>query len=98
MQVALPRTTTQVLALPLVTLILGAAGGAAVTVSLDDDDVVRVPAQSQPASVETPAPSPGPSIDPSEHPNRLGARPGGPAVQPDSESSFGSSNSLGARP
>jgi hypothetical protein len=96
MQVALPRTTTQALAVPLVTLILGAAGGAAVTVSLDDDDVVRVPAQSQPASVESLAPSPGPAIDPSEHPNRLGARPGGPAVQPDTSS--GSSNSLGARP
>ncbi|HEV3379352.1 MAG TPA: hypothetical protein VG126_18910 [Thermoleophilaceae bacterium] len=48
MQYALPRPT-QTITIPLVTLLLGAAGGATVSAIVADDEVIRLPALSQPA-------------------------------------------------
>jgi hypothetical protein len=87
MQIALPR---QNLAVPLITLLLGAAGGAAVTIAVNDDEIIRVPSISQPAENSS---SPAPVVDQSlrgskatstgavdtgggeSAPNNFGARP-----------------------
>jgi hypothetical protein len=47
-QYALPRPT-QTITIPLVTLLLGAAGGATVAAVVADDEAIRLPALSQPA-------------------------------------------------
>jgi hypothetical protein len=76
MQLALPR---QSLAVPLATLVIGAAGGAALTAVLNDDEVVRLPAIAPNAQVQSSG-DVSPSIDPKLHPNKLGARAAGVAA------------------
>jgi hypothetical protein len=70
MQSALPRLQKNI-AVPLVTLALGAAGGSALVALLDEDDVLTLPS-ANPAAQSQPAPAQ--SETPSGH-NKLGARP-----------------------
>lgn len=70
MQGALPRLQKNI-AVPLVTLALGAAGGSALVALLDEDDVLTLPSATPAAQSQ---PTPAPSAIPSSH-NTLGARP-----------------------
>jgi hypothetical protein len=70
MQNALPRLEKSI-AVPLVTLALGTAGGAALVAALDEDNTITLPsanpaAQSQPTQAQNQTPA--------DH-NKLGARP-----------------------
>jgi hypothetical protein len=54
MQYALPHPSTSI-AIPLVTLLVGAAGGATVAAIVSDDEIVRLPAQVQTAQPQVPS-------------------------------------------
>jgi hypothetical protein len=70
MQHALPRLQRNI-AVPLVTLALGAAGGSALVAALDEDNVIMRPSANPTATSQI---TPAQSQSPSGH-NRLGARP-----------------------
>lgn len=70
MQSALPRLQKNI-AVPLVTLALGAAGGSALVALLDEDHVITLPSASQAAESQ---PTPPQSETAVGH-NKLGARP-----------------------
>lgn len=70
MQSALPRLQRNI-AVPLVTLALGAAGGSALVALLDEDNAVTLPSVSQAAESQ---PAPAQSATPVSQ-NTLGARP-----------------------
>ena len=70
MQSALPRLQKNI-AVPLVTLALGAAGGSALVALLDEDDVLTLPSANPAADSQA---TPAQSQTPSGH-NKLGARP-----------------------
>jgi hypothetical protein len=70
MQTALPHLQKNI-AVPLVTLALGAAGGSALVALLDEDNTLTLPSANPAAQVQaTPAQSETPS-----GPHKLGARP-----------------------
>jgi hypothetical protein len=72
MQLALPRPN---IAVPLATLVIGAAGGAALVAVLNDDEVVRLPSIAPSAQVQSESPGDvSRTFDPKLHPNKLGAR------------------------
>jgi hypothetical protein len=70
MQHTLPRLQRNI-AVPLVALALGAAGGSALVAALDEDNVITLPAVNPAANSQT---IPAQSESPSGH-NKLGARP-----------------------
>ena len=70
MQSALPRLQKNI-AVPLVTLALGAAGGSALVALLDEDDILTLPSANSAAQSQ---PTPTQSETLPSH-NKLGARP-----------------------
>lgn len=70
MQNALPRLQKNI-AVPLVTLALGAAGGSALVAFLDQDNALTLPSANPAAEIQA---TPAQSETPSTH-NQLGARP-----------------------
>jgi hypothetical protein len=98
MQYALPHPR-QSIVVPLVTLALGAAGGATAAAILSDDDVIHVQSPAPAVASQTLSATPKP-VDQAVHPGKLGARVGGDAVAFEPASSGTTSrdhNSFGAR-